>query len=37
MGKPSEIIIELITEDEEVTEVKVGGKAFNLSDMEIEM
>jgi PhzF family phenazine biosynthesis protein len=37
MGKPSEIISELITEDKEVTEVNVGGKAFNLSDMEIEI
>jgi hypothetical protein len=37
MGKPSEIIIDLITEDKEVTEVKVGDKAFNLSDIEIEI
>ena len=37
MGKPSEIIAELVTQDEEVTEVKVGGKALNLSEIEVEI
>lgn len=37
MGKPSEIIVSLITEDKEVIEVKVGGKALNLSEIEVEI
>ena len=37
MGKPSEIIVALITEDKEVIEVKVGGKALNLSEIEVEI
>lgn len=37
MGKPSEIIISLITEGKEVTEVKVGGKALNLAQIEVEI
>jgi len=37
MGKPSEIIVSLIAEDKEVIEVKVGGKALNLSKIEVEI
>lgn len=37
MGKPSEIIVDLTTEGKEVFEVKVGGKALNLSEIEIEI
>ena len=37
MGKPSEIIVDLITKDTEVIEVKVGGKALNLSEIEVEI
>jgi PhzF family phenazine biosynthesis protein len=37
MGKPSEIIVALITEDKKVIEVKVGGKALNLSEIEVEI
>jgi len=37
MKKPSEIIVSLRTEREEVIEVKVGGKALNLSEIEVEI
>lgn len=37
MGKPSEIIVDLITKDKEVIEVKVGGEALNLSEIEVEI
>ena len=37
MEKPSEIIVSLITEGKEVIEVKVGGKALNLSEIEVEI
>lgn len=37
MGKPCEIIVSLITEDKEIIEVKVGGKALNLSEIEVEI
>ncbi len=37
MGKPSEILAELITKENEVIEVKVGGKALNLSEVEVEL
>lgn len=37
MNMPSEIIVSLIIEGSEVLEVKVGGKALNLSAVEFEM
>lgn len=37
MGKPSEIIVSLIIEDKEVIEVKVGGKALNMSEIKVEI
>jgi len=37
MGKPSEIIVALTTYGKEVIEVKVGGKALNLSEIEVEI
>ncbi|MFT8352027.1 PhzF family phenazine biosynthesis protein [Clostridium saccharoperbutylacetonicum] len=37
MEKPSEIIVALRTEGEEVIEVKVGGKALNLSEIEVKI
>lgn len=37
MEKPSEIIVALKTEGEEVIEVKVGGKALNLSEIEVQI
>lgn len=37
MRKPSEIIISLVTEGKEIIEIKVGGKALNLSQIEIEI
>lgn len=37
MEKPSEIIVALRTEGEEVIEVKVGGKALNLSEIEVQI
>lgn len=37
MGKPSEIIVALRTEGEEVIEVKVGGKALNLAEIEVQI
>lgn len=37
MRKPSEIIISLVTKGIEIIEIKVGGKALNLSQIEIEI
>jgi PhzF family phenazine biosynthesis protein len=37
MGKPSEIIVSLAVQDKEVVEVMVGGKALNLSEIEVEI
>ncbi|ADK16135.1 putative isomerase YddE [Clostridium ljungdahlii DSM 13528] len=37
MGKPSEIIVSLVTKGKEIIEVKVGGKALNLSEIEVEI
>lgn len=37
MGRPSEIIVDLLTKDKEIIEVKVGGKALNLSEIEVEI
>lgn len=37
MEKPSEIIVSLTTEGKEVIEVKVGGKALNLSEIEVQI
>ncbi len=37
MGKPSEIIASLAIQDKEVVEVMVGGKALNLSEIEVEI
>lgn len=37
MGKPSEIIVSLMTENKEVIDVKVGGKALYFSNIEIEI
>jgi PhzF family phenazine biosynthesis protein len=37
MEKPSEIIVALRTEGEDVIEVKVGGKALNLSEIEVQI
>lgn len=37
MKKPSEIIVSLGIQDNEIVEVKVGGKALNLSEIEIEI
>ena len=37
MNKPSEIFVSLNTEENEIFEVKVGGKALNLSAVEVEI
>lgn len=37
MKKPSEIIVSLTTVEKEIVEVKVGGKALNLSEIQIEI
>jgi len=37
MEKPSEIIVALTTEGKEIIEVKVGGKALNLSEIEVQI
>lgn len=37
MKKPSEILVSLNTEENEIFEVKVGGKALNLSAIEVEI
>lgn len=37
MGRPSEIIVSLMMENNEVIDVKVGGKALNISEIEIEI
>lgn len=37
MKKPSEIVISLTTQNKEIMEVRVGGKALNLSETEIEI
>lgn len=37
MKKPSEIIVALTTQEKEILEVKVGGKASNLSEIEVEI
>ncbi|MDM5207663.1 PhzF family phenazine biosynthesis protein [Cytobacillus kochii] len=37
MKKPSEIVIELTTQGKEIIEVKVGGKALNFSETEVEI
>jgi len=37
MEKPSEIIVDLIAEGKDIIEVKVGGKALNLSEIEIQI
>jgi len=37
MKKPSEIVIALTTQGKEIIEVKVGGKALNLSETEVEI
>jgi PhzF family phenazine biosynthesis protein len=37
MKKPSEIVVALTTEEKEILEVKVGGKALNLSEIEVEI
>ncbi|WML34299.1 PhzF family phenazine biosynthesis protein [Clostridium sp. OS1-26] len=35
MKKPSEIVVALTTQGEEIIEVKVGGKALNLTEIEV--
>ncbi len=37
MGKPSEILVNLITDDEKIVEVKVGGIASNIQQKEIKI
>lgn len=37
MNKPSEIIVSLSTNNEDITEVKVGGSALGLTDFELEI
>jgi PhzF family phenazine biosynthesis protein len=37
MEKPSEIIVSLTTVEKEITHVKVGGKALNLSEIQVEI
>jgi len=37
MKKPSEILVSLAVEGEEILEVRVGGKALNLSAIEVEL
>ncbi|CCJ34027.1 hypothetical protein CAAU_1943 [Caloramator australicus RC3] len=37
MKKPSEIIVSLKTQGKDILEVKVGGKAMNLSETEIQI
>jgi PhzF family phenazine biosynthesis protein len=37
MEKPSEIVVSLTTEEKEIVQVKVGGKALNLSEIEVEI
>jgi len=37
MEKPSEIIVSLAVEDKELVEVMVGGKAINISEIEVEI
>src|SRR3989338_127083 len=37
MGKPSEILVKLVVSDEEIKEVKVGGKAIISKELEIEV
>jgi len=37
MNKPSEIIVKLMVEGQELLGVKVGGKVLNLSEIEVEI
>ncbi|MBU3113693.1 PhzF family phenazine biosynthesis protein [Clostridium lacusfryxellense] len=37
MKKPSEIVVDLTTQEKEILEVKVGGKASNLFEIEVEI
>lgn len=37
MKKPSEIIVSLTTVEKEIAQVKVGGKALNLSEIQVEI
>lgn len=37
MGKPSEIMVSLVIQDDEVVEVLVGGKAMGASEIEVEI
>jgi len=37
MEKPSEIIVSLAVQDKELLEVMVGGKALNISEIEVEI
>lgn len=37
MKKPSEIMVSLTTAEKEITHVKVGGKALNLSEIQVEI
>lgn len=37
MNRPSEILASLRVEENEIKEVKVGGRAKNLCEMEIEL
>ena len=36
MNKPSEILVSLTAKDEEILRVRVGGKAMNLAEIDVE-
>lgn len=37
MNRPSEIMISISVENDEIHEVRVGGKALNLTEIKIEV
>lgn len=37
MDKPSEIVVSLSTLEDKIEEVRVGGKALNISEIEVEI